>query len=263
MENIAVQKLDYEAFREKLGKWGPSFRPFIEGREMWDIYQQLKADAVKETIVPASKDTFRAFSTTDPKDVKVIFYLMDPYPRKYKDGELQATGIAMDCSNSKTGKLQPSLEIWYDAIEKQANKNTELLSSKVKINRSPSLDYLHEQGVMLLNSDLTCKLNKTGSHEGLWKPFQKFFLEEVMTRKTGIIYVLCGKASHEMERYINPLGNYIFKLSHPAAASHTHTDWEDKGIFAIINRILFENNGPQAPIYWNKDDWDLYKEPPF
>lgn len=246
------QKLEFESFKPKFGLWAEKFRPFVESKEMWDIMQVVKADAFREGVAPDSKNTFRTFGTTDPDSVKVIFILMDPYPRKYKDGQLQATGIAMDCSNSPDGKIQPSLVYFYDALEKELGK---------KVERSKSLEYLHEQGVMMYNSDLTCKLNKTESHSGLWTPFQKYFLEEVMYGTTGIIYVLCGKSSQKLRRYINPLGNYIFELSHPSSAQYGSGVWDSKGVFNQINKILKENNNDH--VYWNKAEWDEYKTPPF
>lgn len=257
-----LQKLDYEAFAPRFGEWAPKFKPFIESKEMWDIMQKVKTDAQKETVVPKSSDTFRAFATTRPSDLKVVFYLMDPYPRRYSNGAFQATGIAMDCSNSPDRRLQPSLINWYDAIQTETDHNhlgdEGCLPDKVQ--RSPNLTYLHEQGVMLLNTDLTCKLNKTQSHEGLWEPLQRYFLEQVIHSDTGIIYILCGKASLRMEKFINPFCR-IFKLSHPAAAAHTHTEWDSKGVFTNINKILRENNG--FHVYWDKTAWDVYKDPPF
>lgn len=246
------QKLDYEDFKGLLGGWSEQFKPFIEGKEMWDLYQKIKADAKYDMIVPRSEQVFRAFETCRPENLKVIFYLQDPYPRLYRDKKPQATGIAMDCSNSAEGKIQPSLEKWYDRMDEDLDK---------KVERSPYLDYLHTQGVMLLNTDLTCKVNKTGSHSRYWEAFQKFFLEEVLRDKFGIIYVLCGKESQQLERYIQPLGNHILFREHPAAASHSHRDWEHQGIFNLINRILSDNK--QWEILWDKRDWDLYAEPPF
>jgi len=246
-----MEKLDYLTFKDKMGDWAPKFKSFIEGAQMWDIYQKLKKDSIGDTIVPKSTDTFRAFKTVNPKELKVVFYLMDPYPRKYSNGVFQADGIAMSCSNSPDKKLQPSLVNWYDAISK---------SEGYRVNYSPSLDYLHEQGIMLLNSDLTCKLNKTQSHERLWEPFQKYFLEEVVGSDTSIIYVLCGKASLRMEQYINPFCK-IFKLDHPAAAAYTHTDWDDEGTFKAINKIIWDNN--RYHIFWDKDKWEDSKNLPF
>lgn len=266
------QKMNFQTFEEPLGDWAPKLKPFIEGREMWELYQKIKADATTQRIVPNSKDTFRAFKVCPPHQVRVIFYLQDPYPRLYKDGTPQATGIAMDCRYTPDGKkLQPSLEYWYDAIDRylaspdyvlpEGYSKTETIHRCI---RTPNLDYLHEQGVMLLNTDLTCKVNKTSSHEGYWEAFQKYLLTEVMYGTTGIIYVLCGKSSHALEQYINPLGNYIFKLEHPFAAGHRGDEiWRDEGIFAKINKILKDNNGKHYGIWWDKSDWEFYSNPPF
>lgn len=234
------------------GQWAELFRPFIESEAMYDIYKKLKEDGKKEVICPGSDSVFRLFATSSPDDVKSIWYLMDPYPRRYKDKTFQATGIAMDCSNSPDGKLQPSLEKFYDAMSKDVG---------IKVKRDPRLDYLTNQGVLLANTDLTVKLNKTNSHGRLWEPFQEFFLGEIMGKKTGIIYVLAGKESIRMEKFIQPLGNYIFKIEHPAAASHKHTDWDCKHIFTRTNKLLKEHG--KKEIMWNRNDWSIFNEPPF
>lgn len=244
--------LDFNDFAGKFGGWADLFRPFIEGKEMFDIYQKIKKDAEKEVILPYSEDTFKVFAKTYPPSVKSIWYLMDPYPRRYRNRVPQATGIAMDCSNSPDGKLQPSLDVFYDAIEKNIGK---------QIARPASLDYLLYQGVMLTNTDLTLKMNKTGSHERLWEPFQKFFLEEIMGSRQGIVYVLAGKASHRLDRYIQPIGNHIIKLEHPAAAHRNHVDWECKGIFTTINKILKQQGNEQ--IEWDAREWERLAEAPF
>lgn len=263
------RKMNYDTFREPLGEWAEKLKPFIEGEEMWKIYQRIKDDASREQIVPKSTDTFRAFKACRPGDLKVVFYLQDPYPRLYKDGTPQASGIAMDCRYSPDGKIQPSLEFWYDAIDRflvdeEYPEGYGRIDDPRKCLRIGNLDYLHEQGVILLNTDLTCKKGKTASHEGLWEPFQQFLLSEVMYGTTGIIYVLCGKSSHGLDKYINPLGNHIFYLEHPFAAGHRGDDvWRDENIFSKINTLLVDNNGKHAKIWWDKKDWEFYKEPPF
>jgi len=158
----------------------------------------------------------------------------------------------MDCSNSPDGELQDSLELFYEGIEKDTG---------TKIEKPLNLDYLLNQGVMLTNTDLTCKLNKTSSHKKYWEKFQKYFLENIMGSKPSIIYVLAGKVSERMEEFINPLGNYIIKVEHPAAASHKKMEWEHKRVFTRINKIL-KANGKQE-IMWNKGDWDRSNECPF
>lgn len=246
MEN----RMDYSEFEPLFGKWAYKFKPFIESKEFFDIYQRLKADSLAgEKILPTPDRTFRTFQQSDPQNVKVVFLLMDPYPRLYKDKTPQATGIAMDCSNSPDGKLQPSLTYFYDAISREMEE---------KVQYSPSLQYLQDQGCLMLNTDLTVKYNKTGSHERLWEPFQKFFLQEVMGSYTGIIYVLCGKSSHRMDRYIMPLSNYIFKLDHPSSAQYGSEKWDSEGIFNKINDILLGNNGKETLILWNRVEFEQF-----
>lgn len=248
-----LEMLDWESFAPKFHEsWHKKIKPAIESKWMWDIYQTLKKDGQKERIVPDSSNTFRAFLTTDMTKLKCIWVLMDPYPRLYKDGKTpQATGIAMDCSNSPDGTLQPSLELFYDEMQTYVKR---------KVTRHKSLDYLHEQGVMFLNSDLTCKVNKTQSHEGLWEPFMKYLFEEVLGQDTHLVYVLAGKASQKLEKYINPFCT-IFKVEHPAAAAHKHTSWNSDGVFRKINDIMKDNKVDQ--IFWDYEEWQDVKELPF
>lgn len=235
--------MDFNSFKDDFGAWANKFRPFIESEDMYNIYQRLKSDSLNgEIITPHSDSTFRAFKLTNPELIKVIFYVQDPYPKRYSKTTYQATGIGLDCSTTPDGKLQPSLIKFYDAMSKELGH---------KVEYSPNLEYLGEQGVLMLNTDLTCKLNKPNSHEGLWEPFQKYFLTEIMSSNSGIIYVLCGKQSHRMERYILPVGNYIIKLDYPSALKSM--DWNSNGVFQKINKILHQNS--RFNILWDKKEW--------
>lgn len=237
--------LEYEQFAPLFGPWAEIFKEFITSKEMFDIYAKLKAE--KEKIVPSSDKVFEGFRQVMPEDVKVVWYLADPYPRRYRNKTNQATGVAMDCRNTPDGVLQPSLVTFYDALDKFLGK---------KVERCPSLEYLCYQGVMLLNTDLTCLLGKTGSHVGLWEPFHKYFLD-YLANKPGKVYILSGKVSERMEKFINPLGNHIIKTEHPAAAARAERDWNYGDLFAQINALT---NGK---IKWDKKDWEVSSEPPF
>lgn len=237
-------KMNFDEFAPLFGPWADLFRPFIESEEMFNIYERLKQDG--RLVVPTWDNTYRSFLKSSPHNIQVVWYLMDPYDRRYRDGKNQATGIPMDSSNSPDGKLQPSLVKFYEGIEKD---------TKIKPVDTPNLEYLLSQGVLLLNTDLTTKVNKTGSHEGLWEPFQKYFLEEIMSKQTGIVYILSGNTSLNMEKYISPLGNYILKTEHPANAERRKREWKTENIFNNINKLV------KYPIIWNSGDYD--DNPPF
>lgn len=224
--------MNFDKFEPFLGQWAEKFKPFIESEEMDKIYAKLKKDGGRGKIIcPDSKDTFRVFEEVSPTELKVIWILSDPYPW-VKFGKKVACGVAMDCRN--TGILQPSLELFYNEIIRYYNKGDLI--------KSPSLSYLSMQGIMMLNSDLTCEMNKPSSHKGLWEKFMAYFIEEVLAGQTGLIFVLSGLNSEKLEKYINPLFHYILKCEHPAAASHQHREWESNDIFKRIDYILKINN---------------------
>lgn len=93
---MQTEKLEFESFAPCFGMWADKFRPFIESKEMFDIYQKLKKDAQREIIVPKSDSTFRAFATSNPDNIKTIWYMMDPYPKRYKNKVPQATGLTQN-----------------------------------------------------------------------------------------------------------------------------------------------------------------------
>jgi hypothetical protein len=53
-----MEKMDYEDFADKFGKWAPLFKKFIESKDMFDIYARLKADAQTDIIVPGHENVF-------------------------------------------------------------------------------------------------------------------------------------------------------------------------------------------------------------
>lgn len=239
-----LTKLNWEIFAPKFGEWSRYFEPlFRDTNVMENIYAQLKAEGREGVkICPDSVNTFNSFLYTSPASLKVIFVLLDPYP-SIKNGIKVASGIGMDCEN--TGVLQPSLEKFYDAIERSEAEGFDLHMLK-----PASLRYLCEQGVMFFNTALTVPEKKTGAHTELWAPFMKYFYENVMGQFSGMIYVLSGKESQQMKYHITPLSNYIINLEHPSFAARQYRDWNYDGVFKKINYILKNNNGPESVINW-------------
>lgn len=239
-----MEKLDWKVFSPKFGEWSRYFEPLFRDTDvMENIYAQLKKEGGEGVkICPNAKDTFNTFLYTPPSSLKAIFVLLDPYP-SIKNGIKVANGIAMDCEN--TGILQPSLEKFYDAIE-----HSEAGGFELGMLKPPSLRYLYEQGVMFFNTALTVPEKKTGAHTELWKPFMKYFYEQVMGQFSGVIYILSGKESQQMKYYITPLSNYIINLEHPSFAARQYREWNYDGVFKKINYILKNNNGPESVINW-------------
>lgn len=224
--------MQYEKVADQLGTWGPKLQPFIESSEFDAIFSTLKEKSRDgATICPASSDVFRSFRETPYENLKVVFLLQDPYPW-VKGGKMVADGIAMSCRN--TGILQPSLELFYQGMEDDLG---------IEVPRQPDLKYLSNQGVLFLNGSLTVEENKPGSHAGLWDPFIKYLIEEVINfYNTGLAYVSFGKNAHVLAKSFVPFLHYGFEVEHPAAAAHKEREWKHENIFRKIDKVTKENN---------------------
>lgn len=230
--------MDFEKFKEYLHEsWWDRLKPFIESEECDGIYEFLKHETGRgRKIAPLSSNVWRAFKETPFDELKGIILGFSPYHTFTKDGKPIADGILMSCS--VTGYLQPSLENFYMAMEKELG---------IKSDRNPSLSYLCHQGLLMLNLSLTVEKNKPGSHISIWEPFMKYLFEEVIIT-TGMPVVLLGKESLRVKKYLFPF-TWIIELSNPASAACIGGEWDSEGMFTKINTILKENNNFE--IKWN------------
>lgn len=203
----------------------------------WENLQHLWSDDRMTPIknlkgqLPEKKDIFRAYKECPFERVKVVILGQDPYPFPGI-----ANGLAFDCSNSSYHQLQPSLESIYDACERE---NVDFKE------RSSSLAHLPPQGVLLLNSALSCFPNLPGSHTDLWR----FFIEEtihVLNEKEYMVWLLYGGVAKSFKPLINKQ-HKIFESVHPVADAYsadpprfytwfneTNKYFLSKGIFPII-----------------------------
>lgn len=226
-------KLDWTAFSPLFGSYSEKFKKFFDDGGFDPIYEKLKSDTARgKRIAPLSSNVFRCFQETPLDDLKVIIVGMAPYHTFYNNIPI-ADGLALSCGITK--RLQPSLDQWYNACEKDIGRGLELNMIK-----DPDLTFLARQGCLLINAGLTVSKGKPGNMNDLWEPFMKFLFEEVFTTN-GIPVVLLGREAQKLKRYIMPF-TWIFELSHPASAAYTNSQWDSKGTFTAVNKILKENN---------------------
>ena len=248
-----------DKIRSQMGSWVELFTPFIQS-EQWDkIFTTLKTLSMnKRTVIPKSPDVFKSFELCDRHKVKAVIILMDPYPSTTKEGEIIADGVPMSCKGKS--RLQPTLEQWYGGIEEDCGGTGESVIGFIPdMDRSGDIDFLlTEEGVLLLNSCLTCELNKPGSHVELWTPFMKFFIEEIVNNYyKGLPIVLCGAQAQKLEKFINPMLHYVKKIEHPVSGSYANRAWDHQNCFKWVDEIIRQNNGEsQVPRWWRKKGED-------
>lgn len=175
--------------------------------------------------------------------IKSIYDNKLPYPTMV-NGIPVATGVAF--ANSKDTleeDYSPSLNILIDSIIDFTLPHGNIIFDS-------SLEKWETQGVLLLNSALSCFAGKTGSHTLMWRPFIKSFLLNLSNYDTGIIYVLMGKEAQSFEPYINKQYNHIIKVNHPSWYARNHISMPSN-LWYQINDILIDKYG--YGIEWYKE----------
>lgn len=195
-------------------------------KELHLVVNKVKNFYATTKCTPSYRDIFKAFTIVSRRDCNVIILGQDPYPQ-----EGVATGIAF--ANKDSNNISPSLKVLMEA------------SGITDV----TLESVSKQGVLFLNSSLTCQVNSAGSHSFIWRPFISKFLQNMSEIETGIVYILMGEAAKSFEPYIGKY-NHILKCPHPAYYARTKTKMPNT-VFIKTNQILKEIYGREKQIQWN------------
>jgi uracil-DNA glycosylase len=202
----------------------------IDLKEADRILKRLPSD-----ICPAKKDIFKAFRLCPYNDLRVIICGQDPYPDIY-NGNPRATGIAFaNISETPEEDYSPSLAVLRESVIDYTIPHRRVIFD-------PSLEKWETQGVLMLNSALSCEKGKIGSHTLLWWPFMKSLITSLSEHTTGIVYVLMGSQAQSLEPFIKKEFNHIIRIRHPSYYARTKQRMPSN-IWQQVNSILIGQNG--------------------
>lgn len=219
------------SFEEYFGGWVK----VIDKKELNNVVGQVSLIR-RDLLCPAYTDIFKAFNLCSYDSLKVVMIGQDPYPQ-----EGVATGILF--GNKEGTELSPSLK-----IVKEACINFEIPHNSVIFD--PTLESWAKQGVLMINSALTCEVNKVGSHTMMWRPFMTKLLRNLSEINTGIIYVLFGENAKTLKPYINSKSNIILEEKHPAYYARTESRMPST-VFEEVSKLTKEKYN--EPIIWFKE----------
>ena len=215
---------------EYFGDW----LQILPNKEMMDIIKKLIP--IKNQICPDFKNIFKAFHKCPYRALRLIILGQDPYPQ-----QSVATGLAFANYNYVSeDNLSPSLQVLKESIiNYEVPHNLIIFASE--------LEEWAEQGVLLLNTALTCEVNKPGSHSLLWRPFICQLIKNICDYNSGVVWLLLGNSAKSFKPYINK-HHYIIEAKHPSFYARTHEKlpyhiWHD------INKILIGLNGYGITFY--------------
>lgn len=241
-----IQKLDYDtediyslAVKYPPSGWKTIFEEEDVKSELKDIAETLKfLEAKGERWFPPKKDLFRAFHLTPLREVKVVIVGQDPYAQYGSDSLPRPTGLSF--SVRKTDTIPASLHnIFHELTDEYP---------EMKVPQHGCLESWALQGVLLLNSSLTVRVDDSGSHRKTWDGFIAYIIQRINKINPKCIYVLWGRESQRLKQYIGtkPI---ILEAAHPSSRN-TNGKFLGNGHFKKINELLKANGSKEI-------NWEL------
>lgn len=199
------------------------------------MLHRIRRQAKGQVVCPAYSDIFRAFHLCPFRSVRVVVLGQDPYPTLL-NGKPMATGIAFgNPKHTPEESLSPSLGILRDSV-------MGLYHPWERITFDVSLEKWEKQGVLMLNTALTCPVGKPGGHVFQWQPFTDRLLVNMGKHSTGLVYILLGAQAKSYEGRIDRKFNHVLYDHHPAWYLRQGKDMPPD-IWRKANDILVSQNG--------------------
>jgi len=211
--------------------------PLKSGKTLIEILDKTLKDIVdlKVKLCPDTPDKILRCLQLDPDLTKVVLIGQDPYPQPGI-----ATGLAFACE----GLFQPSLNVIYKSLQEEFQEPD--------LGFEGNLLQWESQGILLLNSSLSCEQFKSGSHSKYWEEFIAGLLEILndfkLSRKamTSLVFVFLGKQAQMFESEVSSVLHYKMMRYHPVAETYGKNKFV--GFYKEVNKYLVESG--QDEIKW-------------
>lgn len=223
----------------------------VQVDKSWDNF--LK-DSIKDNLkeiepkiannyTPENKNILR-FMSIDINNVKVVILGQDPYPQKENNNYI-ATGRAFEvsnlsdwkdlknkslqnilkllCVNNRENKTIPSFE---EVKQEIRNKNFKILPP------DKFFTNLEKQGVLLLNTALTCEVGKSNSHKNIWKNFILEIIKYIDSENPNIKWLLWGDNAKKLYSKTSD-----YTCFHPTARNKKEESFFRQNHFSKIKEI--------------------------
>ena len=200
------------------------------------------ADTVNLKIFPHQENIFNAFNLTPFNKLKVCIIGQDPYYSVCKKtGIPYANGLAF--SVNKGCSIPSSLKNIFKELYNDLN---------IKNEQYGDLSYWAEQGVFLINTQLSVIENNPNSHL-FWKKFTDIVIKYISDNLNNVIFVCWGRNALQKMDLVDSNKHIIFASSHPSplGAYRTMSKYSSfigSKIFSRINNKLKELE--LEPIDW-------------
>lgn len=206
--------------------WDEVLSEYLESTSFSKLIKEVQKEYKNYKIYPNYKDLFKAYQLTPYENVKVVIIGQDPY-----HGEGEANGLAFSVNEGT--KIPPSLRNIYKELENDLG---------ISVPNHGDLTSWARQGVLLINSHLTVREKRPGSHKHIrWDIFTNEVIKKLNQKEAPIIFVLWGKFAENYKELITNNNHIIITSSHPSPFSARISFFNSK-VFSNINNNLKKIN---------------------
>ena len=187
-----------------------------------DLQRFVQDERAIASVYPDDADVLNSLNITPLTQTRVVILGQDPY-----HGPGQAHGLAF--SVRRGVKIPPSL----------ANIFKELTDDiGIETPTHGCLEHWAQQGVLLLNTTLTVRLNCAGSHSGRgWETFTDTIIAALGDSQRTIVFVLWGNSARQKRNLIKGRQHTVIESAHPSPLS-AYRGFFGSRPFSAINRAL-------------------------
>jgi uracil-DNA glycosylase len=204
-----------EIMSNRLGEsWFRILQEDINSPWFQNIATWLATERKSRIIYPDSNDVFRAFKLSPFEKTKVVILGLDPYT----DGTANGLAFGYRDGIKPDGRLK-SLDIIFQELEDDVKFG-------LYLDQDYDLEWLAEQGVLLLNTVLTTERGKTKSHADAkkigWQRFTGKAIAHLYANEIPKVFMLWGNDAEELFWYvidffkIQNKYHLVLKAKHPA-----------------------------------------------
>lgn len=166
--------------------------------------EELSLAYKEDTVYPKKEEIFTALNLTPFNKVKVVIIGQDPY-----HGPNQAHGLSFSVKHGV--KTPPSLVNIYKELESDLG---------IAIPKDGNLEAWANQGVLMLNNQLTVIAGKPMSHKNIgWDKFTSKIIELLNEKRENLVFILWGAPAQKKAKAVDLKRHHIIHSVHPSPLS--------------------------------------------
>lgn len=215
--------------------WNPILRDQFDEPYWRNLQAFVAQERQHHQVHPPHEDVFAALHLTRYADTKVMILGQDPY-----HGPGQAHGL---CFSVRHGvRVPPSLRNIQNELRDDLG---------IEPPGHGNLEAWARRGVLLLNTTLTVRTGRAGSHHGHgWETFTDRVISAVNDKPHRVVFILWGSSARRKATLVDVTRHTIVQSAHPSPLS-AHQGFIGSRPFSRTNTALVE--AALDPVDWNYD----------